>query len=64
MTVTEAADDILTDQFAKSSSHFRVNPEDILIEQQIGSGASADVFKATYKENDVAVKKLKFLNIG
>ena len=32
MTVTEAADDILTDQFAKSSSHFRVNPEDILIE--------------------------------
>lgn len=30
----------------------------------IGSGASADVFKATYKENDVAVKKLKFANNG
>ena len=34
------------------------------MEKQIGAGASADVFKATYKENDVAVKKLKFTNHG
>lgn len=35
-----------------------------MFEKQIGAGASADVFKATYKENDVAVKKLKFANNG
>ena len=43
---------------------FRININDIKFEKQIGAGASADVFKATYKENDVAVKKLKFANNG
>lgn len=47
-----------------TNDHFRVNYEDIKFEKQIGSGASADVFKATYKQSDVAVKKLKFQNNG
>ena len=47
-------------EFGKSQSHFRIKVEDILLENQIGAGASADVWKATYKENDVAVKKLRF----
>ena len=62
MTVTEAADDVLLNQFAKTSDHFRINLADIQFEKQIGSGASADVYKANYKENDVAVKMLKFVN--
>lgn len=33
---------------------------DIKIEKQIGSGASADVFKGVYREMDVAIKKLRF----
>ena len=51
-------------EFQKGQDFFRINIADIRIEKQIGAGASADVFKATYKENDVAVKKLKFANNG
>lgn len=32
----------------------------MLIEKKIGSGASAEVYKGTYREMDVAVKKLRF----
>lgn len=32
----------------------------MLFEKSIGSGASADVYKGSYKEMDVAIKKLKF----
>ena len=49
-------------EFGKSQSHFRVKIDDIRFEKQIGSGASADVWKGTYKENDVAIKKLRFPN--
>lgn len=31
------------------------------MEKQLGAGASADVFKGTYKEADVAIKKLRNL---
>lgn len=64
MTQVDQASDILEEQFQRGSDHFRINISDIQIEKQIGAGASADVFKAIYKENDVAVKKLKFLNNG
>jgi len=34
---------------------------DLKVEKQLGAGASADVFKGTYKEADVAIKKLRNL---
>jgi serine/threonine protein kinase len=36
---------------------------DLKIEQQIGQGASAEVYKGTYKLLDVAIKKLRVGNI-
>ena len=56
------AEDILHKEFQKNQEHFRINVADILFEKQIGAGASAEVYKGTYKEIDVAIKKLRFLS--
>lgn len=32
---------------------------ELKIEKQIGAGASAEVYKGTYREADVAIKKLR-----
>jgi serine/threonine protein kinase len=48
----------LNDQFGQGFD-FNINLSDILFDKQIGSGASATVYKGTYKEMDVAIKKLR-----
>ena len=55
----EQAGDFLEEEFKKGQD-FRIKIEDLLFEKSIGSGASADVYKGSYKEMDVAIKKLKF----
>lgn len=37
--------------------------EDLKIDKQIGVGASAEVYKGSYKELDVAIKKLRITSV-
>lgn len=50
----------MDEEFKKGQDFFRIKIDDLLFEKSIGSGASADVFKGSYKEMDVAIKKLRF----
>lgn len=43
--------------------HYLLNIQDIKVEKQIGSGGSARVYKGTYKEIDVAIKRLNLNSI-
>lgn len=43
--------------------HYLLNIQDIKVEKQIGSGGSARVYKGTYKEIDVAIKRLNLHSI-
>ncbi len=56
----DLANQFLNDQFGKGFD-FNVNISDLRVEKQIGSGASATVYLGTYKEMDVAIKKLRFV---
>lgn len=50
----------MDEEFKKGQDFFRIKIDDLLFEKSIGAGASADVFKGSYKEMDVAIKKLRF----
>ena len=54
------ADEILNEEIMKNQSNVKIELKDITFEKQIGFGATADVWKGTYRENDVAIKKLRF----
>ena len=55
------ASKILEEEFQKGQDFFILKLSDLKIEKQIGAGASAEVYKGTYKEADVAIKKLRVL---
>lgn len=55
----DPASKILEEEFGKGQDFFMIKLSDLKIEKQIGAGASAEVYKGTYKETDVAIKKLR-----
>ena len=59
-TDLEKAGDFLDAELKKNGEIFRINLGELLFEKLIGSGASAEVYQGSYKEMDVAIKKLRF----
>eukprot|EP00347_Sterkiella_histriomuscorum_P008978 403342997 len=55
------AGQILEEEFQKGQEFFILKLSELKVEKQIGAGASAEVYKGTYKETDVAIKKLRNL---
>jgi len=57
------ASDFLFEEFHKGQDFFMLKLADLKIEKQIGAGASAEVYKGSYKETDVAIKKLRLFDL-
>jgi len=57
------ANKFLFEQLSKASLHWLISSKDIEIDKRIGFGGTSDVFKGNYRGTDVAVKKLKFLEV-
>lgn len=53
----------MMNEFNRGQEFFILRLQDLMIEKQIGAGASAEVYKGTYKETDVAIKKLRYSHL-
>jgi hypothetical protein len=60
MTEFDMAGAFLASAVASSQDHFIMKFSDIRFDKQIGAGAAAEVYKGTYREMDVAIKKMRF----
>ena len=58
-----AATRILFKEFNALNDHFFIPLSELTIDKQIGLGASAEVYSGLYRETDVAIKRLKILEI-
>ena len=56
----QMAGDFLKEEINKAQNFYMLKLSDFKFEKIIGSGASAEVYKSSYKEMDVAVKRLRF----
>ena len=57
------ANSFLYQELSKTSLHWLISSKDIEIEKKIGYGGSSEVFQANYRGTDVAVKKLRILDV-
>ena len=57
------ANTFLFQELSKTSLHWLISSKDIQIEKQIGFGGSSEVYQANYRGTDVAVKKLRILDV-
>lgn len=63
LDLEKIANSFLYQELSKTSLHWLISSKDIQIEQKIGFGGSSEVFQANYRGTDVAVKKLKILEV-
>ena len=57
------ANSFLFQELSKGNLHWLISTKDIKMEKQIGYGGSSEVYKANYRGTDVAVKKLRILDV-
>jgi len=57
------ANSFLFQELSKGNLHWLISSKDINMEKQIGYGGSSEVYKANYRGTDVAIKKLRILDV-
>ena len=63
LNIEEIANAFLNKELSKANLHWLINSSEIKLEQKIGFGGTSEVFKATYRGTDVAVKKLRISEV-
>ena len=63
INLEDIANTFLHQELSKSSLHWLISSKDIKIEKQIGFGGSSEVYQAHYRGTEVAVKKLRILEV-
>jgi serine/threonine protein kinase len=61
--VEKIANDYLKRILQTSNLHWLISGKDIVLGKQIGFGGSSEVYKADYRGTEVAVKKLRILEV-
>ena len=60
--ITKLANSIIRNEENKKSNYI-INSKDITIEKQIGFGGTSEVYKGIYRGSEVAVKKLRIIDV-
>lgn len=63
LQIEQLANDFLCREFSKGNMHWLIGSKDIELEKQIGFGGSSEVYKGNYRGTEVAVKKLRILEV-
>lgn len=61
--IEKMANAFLCRELSKSNLHWLISSKHIILSKQIGFGGSSEVFKADYRGTEVAVKKLRILEV-
>lgn len=63
LNIEEIANSFLNKELSRANLHWLISSKDIKMEQKIGFGGTSEVFKATYRGTEVAVKKLRISEV-
>ena len=61
--IEDLANEFLKEELKRSNLQWLISSKDIKYDKQIGFGGSSEVFKADYRGTEVAVKKLRILEV-
>ncbi len=62
--IEKIANQFLYEQFSKGSLHWLISSKEVGREKQIGFGGSSEVYKGDYRGTEVAIKKLRIIEVN